>query len=86
MTQPWQNPNATAQSKDIYHKGVKLGVDTPLHILKEALDAEPVIVNQGTGDMDFSVMHAANFYLAQCKLLGYNGVSKDEKKAEEEFR
>ena len=85
MGQPWRNPNVAAQPRDIYYKGVKLGVDTPLHILKEAFDAEPIVINQRTGDMDFSVMYAAQFYLAQCQLLGYNGVPKDEKKAEEEF-
>jgi len=68
--QPWLNPNATARSKDIFYKGTKLGVDTPLKILEEALEA------------DATESAAAEFYLAQCKLLGYNGVPKDEKEAE----
>ena len=82
--QIWRNPNATARSKDIYYEGVKLGVDTPLHILKEALDAEPVI-NQRTGDMDLTIMYAAQFYHAQCQLLGYNGVPKNEKEGDEKL-
>ena len=79
MAQPWRNRNATAQSKDIYYKGVKLGVDTPLKILEEAIE-------EGYDGIDGTVSNAAMFYHAQCQLLGYNGVPKDEKKAEEEFR
>ena len=81
MGQPWRNRNATAQSRNIYYKGVKLGVDTPLKVLEEAM-------KEGFSDgySDATVSHAAQFYLAQCQLLGYNGVPKDEKKAGEEFR
>jgi len=81
MAQPWRNPNATAQSRDIYYNGVKLGVDTPTKILKEAME-------KGYSDdhFDATVAHAARFYYAQCQVFGYNGVPKDEKEAEKEFR
>ena len=59
---------------------MKLGVDTPIKILEEAKE------NGMSDDGDPTVMDAARFYFAQCQLLGYNGVHKDEKEAVEGFR
>lgn len=70
---------AAPQPKEVYYNGVKLGVDTPLTILEEAQYSDP------NGDDD-TVQYAAQFYRAQCQLLGYNGAPKDEKSAEETFR
>jgi len=77
--QPWRNPNTTAQSKDIYYKGVKLGVDTPLKVLEEVLYG-------GIDNCDgLIVLDAANFYLGQCYLVGYNGCHKNKKMALDHF-
>ena len=56
MAQPWRNRNATAQPKDIYYKGVKLGVDTPLKILEDAKD------NGYSDEGDPTTSFAAQFY------------------------
>ena len=78
--QPWQNPNATAKSKDVHYEGIKLGVDTPRKVLEEALFAGFDIVR----DADI-VRYAANFYLGQCYLVGYNGCPKNKKMALDHF-
>ena len=73
-------------TRDVVYKGAKLGIDTPLSILRELADG-------GWSDRvpdNMTIMGdtwaTAKFYLAQCYLLGRNGCARDEKKAAELFQ
>ena len=84
---PRSNATSPQRPSSIAYNGVKLGIDSPLEILRELADG-------GWSDNnvpdDFAVMKntwaAGKFYLAQCYLIGHNGCNKNDERAAELFQ